>query len=200
MVENKPKDIPKKENSEDILIKSVKEIKFNKMLKENYKDFFSKSGLVRFVFCLILSILFTALIYLVYLTGDYFDLLFSIITTLIGGYLGLIAFALSAVAIVTAMITNKFLVHIVQKSTSEEKGLINLRGLFFPFYFSAVLDFIVLILLILNLLLLYIDSNFTFYVLMIMSLVTSFLCSYSIVYSVELIGLSIRIRFLAVKY
>lgn len=189
-----------KEKTEDILIKSIKEITFIKMLKENYKDFYSKSGLVRIAFCFILSIVFTTLIHVVYLTGDHFDLLFNIITTLIGGYLGLIAFALSAVAIVTAMITNNFLVHIAQNSSSNDKGLVNLRGLFFPFYFSAVLDFIVFIILILNFLLLYIESNYTFPILMFMSFVTSFLCSYSIVYSVQLIGLSIRIRFLAVKY
>ena len=186
--------------TEDILITSIKEITFIKMLKENYEDFYSKSGLVRMVFCFILSVVFTALIHVVYLTGDYFDLLFNLITTLIGGYLGLIAFALSAVAIVTAMITNNFLVHIAQNSSSNDKGLVNLRGLFFPFYFSAVLDFIVLIILILNFLFLYIESNFTLSILMFMSFVTSFLCSYSIVYSVQLIGLSIRIRFLAVKY
>lgn len=189
-----------KEKPEDILIRSVKEIKFAKMLKENYKEFYSKSGLVRFVSCLILSVGFTALIHLVYLTGNHFDLLFNIITTFIGGYLGLIAFALSAVAIVTAMITNKFLVFIIQKSESEEEGLVRLRGLFFPFYFSAVLDFIVLVILILNLILLFIESDYTFLVLMFMSSVTSFLCAYSIVYSVQLIGLSIRIRFLAAKY
>ena len=189
-----------KEKTEDILIKSIKEITFIKMLKENYEDFYSKSGLVRMVFCFILSVVFTALIHVVYLTGDYFDLLFNLITTLIGGYLGLIAFALSAVAIVTAMITNNLFVHVAQNSSSDEKGLVNLRGLFFPFYFSAVLDFIVFIILILNFLLLYIESNYTFPILMFMSFVTSFLCSYSIVYSVQLIGLSIRIRFLAVKY
>lgn len=186
--------------TEDILITSIKEITFIKMLKENYEDFYSKSGLVRMVFCFILSVVFTALIHVVYLTGDYFDLLFNLITTLIGGYLGLIAFALSAVAIVTAMITNNLFVHVAQNSSSDEKGLVNLRGLFFPFYFSAVLDFIVFIILILNFLLLYIESNYTFPILMFMSFVTSFLCSYSIVYSVQLIGLSIRIRFLAVKY
>ena len=186
--------------TEDILITSIKEITFIKMLKENYEDFYSKSGLVRMVFCFILSVVFTALIHVVYLTGDYFDLLFNLITTLIGGYLGLIAFALSAVAIVTAMITNNLFVHVAQNSSSDEKGLVNLRGLFFPFYFSAVLDFIVFIILILNFLLLYIESNYTFPILMFMSFVTSFLCSYSIVYSVQLIGLSIRVRFLAVKY
>ena len=186
--------------TEDILITSIKEITFIKMLKENYEDFYSKSGLVRMVFCFILSVVFTALIHVVYLTGDYFDLLFNLITTLIGGYLGLIAFALSAVAIVTAMITNNLFVHVAQNSSSDEKGLVHLRGLFFPFYFSAVLDFIVFIILILNFLLLYIESNYTFPILMFMSFVTSFLCSYSIVYSVQLIGLSIRIRFLAVKY
>ena len=186
--------------TEDILITSIKEITFIKMLKENYEDFYSKSGLVRMVFCFILSVVFTALIHVVYLTGDYFDLLFNLITTLIGGYLGLIAFALSAVAIVTAMITNNLFVHVAQNSSSDEKGLVNLRGLFFPLYFSAVLDFIVFIILILNFLLLYIESNYTFPILMFMSFVTSFLCSYSIVYSVQLIGLSIRIRFLAVKY
>ena len=186
--------------TEDILITSIKEITFIKMLKENYEVFYSKSGLVRMVFCFILSVVFTALIHVVYLTGDYFDLLFNLITTLIGGYLGLIAFALSAVAIVTAMITNNLFVHVAQNSSSDEKGLVNLRGLFFPFYFSAVLDFIVFIILILNFLLLYIESNYTFPILMFMSFVTSFLCSYSIVYSVQLIGLSIRIRFLAVKY
>ena len=186
--------------TEDILITSIKEITFIKMLKENYEDFYSKSGLVRMVFCFILSVVFTALIHVVYLTGDYFDLLFNLITTLIGGYLGLIAFALSAVAIVTAMITNNLFVHVAQNSSSDEKGLVNLRGLFFPFYFSAVLDFIVFIILILNFLLLYIESNYTFPILMFMSFVTSFLCSYSIVYSVQLIGLSTRVRFLAVKY
>ena len=148
--------------TEDILITSIKEITFIKMLKENYEDFYSKSGLVRMVFCFILSVVFTALIHVVYLTGDYFDLLFNLITTLIGGYLGLIAFALSAVAIVTAMITNNLFVHVAQNSSSDEKGLVNLRGLFFPFYFSAVLDFIVFIILILNFLLLYIESNYTF--------------------------------------
>ena len=63
--------------TEDILITSIKEITFIKMLKENYEDFYSKSGLVRMVFCFILSVVFTALIHVVYLTGDYFDLLFN---------------------------------------------------------------------------------------------------------------------------
>lgn len=187
-------------NPQDILIRSVKEITFIKMLKENYNEFYSKSGIVRLAFCLVISTIFTILINLVYLNGNYFDLLFNVITTLIGGYLGLIAFALSAVAIVTAMITNNFFVHLVKESETEEKGLKNLRGLFFPFYFSAVLDFIVLLVLILNLFLLHIESDFTSLILIFMSLVTSFLCSYSIVYSVQLIGLSIRLRFLAVKY
>ncbi|MFL2134797.1 hypothetical protein ACEN33_00005 [Ruoffia sp. FAM 24228] len=140
------------EQSVDLIIKSVKEITFYKMLKENYNELYSKSGLVRALFCFILSILFCVFLSFSISEGNYFDLLFNLIMTLIGGYLGLIAFALSAVAIVTAMITNEFLVYIVDNSGSKKKGLKSLRGLFFPFYFSAVLDFIVFVLLIVNLL------------------------------------------------
>lgn len=187
-------------SSQDLIIKSIKEITFVKMFKENYKELYSRSGLIRFFICLILSIVFVKLLYRVYLTGEYIEMLINLITTLIGGYLGLIAFALSAVAIVTAMITNKFLVHIVENSCSEKKGLMQLRGLFFPFYFSAILDLISLILLIISLIFLYMTSGYTVLFLLIISFITSFSCIYALVYSIQLVGLSIRLRFLAVKY
>ncbi|MGB3161110.1 MAG: hypothetical protein WBA84_07645 [Carnobacterium sp.] len=182
------------------LINSATNAGFRKLLVE--------SGIWKDIYCniaakisIVVTIIVSVLIMLVFFNGTMFDLLSSLLPTLIGGMIGLMAFSLSAVAIVTSTISNRFLITLLERNKGKSDAMLKtIRKLIFTFYFSGSLDLLATFILILDLILLYIfiSTTVTFIITAIMTLITTYIVSFSLIYSLELIGLCIKLRFLIV--
>ena len=124
--------------------KTLQKFGFRKSLKDTEvvkKIFLGLPSLfalgISLVFCIILS-----------QSSEIIDDLKSLILTLIGGTIGLMAFSLAAIAIVLSIIKDDFIVRI--SKIDLEKGKDNIgkvRYLLFYYYFSGFLDLIVVFLL-----------------------------------------------------
>lgn len=141
---------------------------------------------ISLVFCIIVS-----------LSNEIIDDLKSLILTLIGGTIGLMAFSLAAIAIVLSIIKDDFIVRISKIDLENGKDNIGkVRDLLFYYYFSGFLDLIVVFLLCFDFLILKIKICSC--IAGILTFVTVYMVVIALMVSLMLIGTTIKIRFLVV--
>ena len=173
--------------------KTLQKFSFRKSLKDTEvvkKIFLGLPSLfalgISLVFCIILS-----------QSSEIIDDLKSLILTLIGGTIGLMAFSLAAIAIVLSIIKDDFIVRI--SKIDLEKGKDNIgkvRYLLFYYYFSGFLDLIVVFLLCFDFIILKIKIYSC--IAGILTFVTVYMVVITLMVSLMLIGTTIKIRFLVV--
>ena len=184
----------KQEVSEYLLHnKTLQKFSFRKSLKDTEvvkKIFLGLPSLfalgISLVFCIILS-----------QSSEIIDDLKSLILTLIGGAIGLMAFSLAAIAIVLSIIKDDFIVRISKIDLENGKDNIGkVRDLLFYYYFSGFLDLIVVFLLCFDFIILKIKIYSC--IAGILTFVTVYMVVIALMVSLMLIGTTIKIRFLVV--
>lgn len=141
---------------------------------------------ISLVFCIILS-----------QSSEIIDDLKSLILTLIGGTIGLMAFSLAAIAIVLSIIKDDFIVRISKIDLENGKDNIGkVRDLLFYYYFSGFLDLIVVFLLCFDFIILKIKIYSC--IAGILTFVTVYMVVIALMVSLMLIGTTIKIRILVV--
>ncbi len=158
---------------------------------------------------IILSLLFTALVMLLNTKGQAINFLSNLLPTMIGGMIGLMAFSLSAIAIVTSTVSDTFLYSVLE--SSENQGQQNnedkpdpfykIKVLMYTFYFSGVMNLFSVFILTVSYAFTYfpVSDSFRIVSLPILSIITSCIVVFSLIYSLKLIGTCIKIRFLTVN-
>ena len=120
-----------------------------------------------------------------------------LLLTLVSGFLGLLGFLITGLALLLGMVTNK----IIYEFEKKEK-VHNFVGILFSFYFEGVIIGVTLINLMLLYLIFYCLSPFIVekYAFLIVSFVTSYSVSFSILYAIGLLGTSINMFFVNLSY
>lgn len=176
---------------------STKETRFFTLLlkTEKWKELYSQAESMASI---VISMGFIVFVYFVYHNiefNKFINMIMQIMQILIGAATGMLGFIISGLAIFTGTITDK----LVKAIDSDEK-IDGLVGILFSFYFiGAIIGFSILVYIV-SYVLLWIDLPFALCPFFIISIVVSYLFTFSILYSVSLLGTCIRMFFISCKY
>jgi len=176
---------------------STKETSFFHLLKntKKWKELYNQK---ESILAMILALLFT-----VFLVGicmvtpfeKFNELLLQVLYLIISAATGMLGFIISGLAIFTGTITNRLV-----KNIDADDKITALVGILFSFYFIGAFIGISIFIYFLGYILLLSELTFYFECFLMLTVIIAYLFSFSILYSVSLLGTCIRLFFVSYKY
>jgi len=161
---------------------------------KKYKELFSETASW---IALIMAIIFSIIIILAFNDSDlivFTEKISAIIITLAAGLIGLLGFLISGLAVMISVISKK-----AMKKINLKDNVDNLVNVLFSYYFAGSIILITIFDFLLVYFILMINSSIIVYLVYIFIICSSYLFSFSLAYSVALLGTCINIFFVS-KY
>lgn len=159
---------------------------------KKYEDlFWSKEAIVSCV----LSLCTTYLMFLMTESSDFIENISNILSILIGGMFGLLGFIIGGLALIVGSIGFE----IIKKINDLEK-FNSLLSIIFMFYFVGAINGLAIVLLFFSYLTISLPLPFNLNIFLIATLFVSYICYFTLIYSVMLLGTCIRLMLLNYYY
>lgn len=176
---------------------SVENTSFISLLigSKKYKELFYS---IEAFLSLVITIIMVGSIYFVIqiLEFDYvINNLRSILLSMFGALISMLGFIIGGLAILTGTISNKVL-----NKVDRDKGIKSLLSILFSFYFTGFIIGVTIFLSLLATILSYVSCYEYPFIVIIFAFVIGYLFSFSIIYSIALLGSCIRILLVNYKY
>lgn len=162
------------------------------LTSKKYKDlYWSKEAFIS----LLLSLITTALIFFMTDAPNFIDKIFNVLSIIIGGMFGLLGFTIGGLALIVGSIG----IEIIQKINKLNKFK-SLLSIVFMFYFVGAITGVAIVLLFLSYLILCLPFAFDLHIFLVITFIDGYLCYFTLIYSVMLLGSCIRLMILNYFY